>query len=468
MNNIAKNKYLKIVEFLKRGLALRFADLLVTITGIVLIAMFFNLKYFSGFEPNILVWVLTYSIYFLIFGEIFEMFHISKSYDWYFTFRSVFLTTLFTTISYISTPIITPVLPQSRIEILIFFQAIIWPLLIWRVVYIKLFFHPIFLKKVLIIGEAEDVEKLMEITEKFSSEYTVIGYVSSAKIDTIDAKVKWYANNQPLLGNIVKNEKVTTLVICGKAIKDSFDVYSAEILKIFEQGINVISHNEFLEQLTKRISKSRLNKSFYDYFTYSKYNSDTFYLSLVRLFDILSAIIGLLSLGLILPFIFIINLFYNKGYLFYTQTRVGKNGVNFNIYKLRTMIVGAEKGLPLWATKDDLRITPFGKFLRKTRIDELPQCYNILKGTMSVIGPRPERPEFVSLLEEKIPFYTIRHLIKPGLTGWAQVTYPYANTVEDQEMKLRYDLYYIKERNFLMDIKIILKTINTVLFYKGY
>ena len=164
----------------------------------------------------------------------------------------------------------------------------------------------------------------------------------------------------------------------------------------------------------------------------------------------------------------LINLFFNKGPLFYSQKRVGKNGMVFKIYKLRTMIVGAEKGLPLWATKDDLRITPFGKILRKTRIDELPQFYNVLVGDMNVIGPRPERPEFVSMLEEKIPFYSLRHIIKPGLTGWAQVEYPYANTVEDQEMKLRYDLYYLKERNLLLDFKIVLKTINTVLFYKGY
>lgn len=468
MNNYSKKKSLNRFQFIKRGVALRIVDLLVTITSIILTALFFDLKYFSGFELNLLVWLLTYSVYFLMYGEIFELYHISKSYDVYFTIRSVFLTTIFTAVTYIFTPIIAPVLPQSRVEILLFFQSIIWPLLLWRMIYIKMFFHPIFLKKVLIIGEEKDVEKLIDITSSYSSEYTIVGYISSAKIDSIDDNIQWYSLNNPLLEAIVKKEKVGTLIICGKAIKDSFQAYSNDILKIFKHGVIVISNNEFQEQLTKRISKSRLNATFYDYFSYSKYNSDKVYLSFIRVFDILVALIGLFFLISIIPFIFLINLFLNKGTLFYHQERVGKHGIIFKIYKLRTMIVGAEQGLPLWATKDDLRITPFGKFLRKSRIDELPQFYNVLKGEMWVIGPRPERPEFVQLLEEKLPFYAIRHLIKPGLTGWAQVEYPYANTVEDQEMKLCYDLYYIRERNFLMDIKIILKTVNTVLFYKGY
>lgn len=468
MRKIVKKRKIKVLKYLNRGVFLRLADLIVTITGVTLTALFFNFKYFSAFEPNLLVWLFTYVVYFLMYGEIFELYHISKTHDLYFSIRSVFLTTIFTTITYIFTPIITPILPDSRIEILLFFQSIIWPLLLWRVIYTSLFFNPVFLKKVLIVGEEKDVESLIDITSNYSSEYTIVGYVSPSKIDSIDNHLKWYDIHNPTLEEIIKKEKVSTLIICGKAIKDLFQDYSQPILKIFEQGIVVISNNEFVEQLTKRIAKSRLNDSFYDYFTYSKYNINTVYLSFIRFFDVLVSIIGLLFLAIIIPLVFVINLFLNKGPLFYDQERVGKHGVIFKIFKLRTMVVGAEKGLPLWATKHDLRITPFGKFLRKSRIDELPQFYNVLKGDMRVIGPRPERPEFVEMLEEKLPFYSIRHVIRPGLTGWAQVEYPYANTVEDQEMKLRYDLYYLKERNVLLDIKIILKTVNTVLFYKGY
>jgi hypothetical protein len=146
---------------------------------------------------------------------------------------------------------------------------------------------------------------------------------------------------------------------------------------------------------------------------------------------------------------------------------IGKNGQNFNIFKLRSMVVNAETSGAVYAQKNDTRITKFGKFLRKTRLDEVPQFYNILKGDMSIIGPRPERPEFVKDLEEKVPFYAIRHVVKPGLTGWAQVKFPYAGTLEEQEKKLRYDLFYIKGQSMFLDFKIIIKTITTVLFFRG-
>jgi lipopolysaccharide/colanic/teichoic acid biosynthesis glycosyltransferase len=191
------------------------------------------------------------------------------------------------------------------------------------------------------------------------------------------------------------------------------------------------------------------------------------YLFGVRFVDVLLSILGILLFLFVIPFILIGNLFANRGSLFYSQSRVGKNGKLFRIHKLRSMVKNAEANGAVWATKNDTRITKFGKFLRKTRLDELPQFFNILKGDMSLIGPRPERPEFVKDLEEQIPFYAIRHVVRPGLTGWAQVNYPYANTIEEQETKLRYDLFYIKERSSFLDFKILIKTITTVLYFRG-
>lgn len=468
MNTSARYDSFKSKRIKKRGIILRFLDLVVSIASIVAIALFFNLTYFSAFESNLIVWIITYVVYFLLFAEIFEMYQFNKTHDFYFLIRSVLFTSLLITLAYIVTPLITPVLPTSRFEVLVFFQSVFWPLLLWRLLYNQLFFHPVFLKKIVIIGNSDEVEKLIELTNQYSSEYSIVGYLTLSKIPSINPAIKWFNLNQTSLEAVVRAEKVQTVVICGKAIKQSFQVYSQEILKIFQQGVVVISNNEFIEQLTKRIAKSRLNDSFYDYFSYSKYHTDSVYVNFIRFFDIVTSLIGLLFLALIIPIVVFINVFFNKGSLFYSQERVGRNGVVYHIYKLRTMIEGAEKGLPLWATKGDLRITPFGNVLRKTRVDELPQFYNVLKGDMRVIGPRPERPEFVSLLEKELPYYGIRHIIKPGLTGWAQVKYPYANTVEDQEMKLRYDLYYLRERSLLLDLKIILKTINTILFYKGY
>ena len=154
--------------------------------------------------------------------------------------------------------------------------------------------------------------------------------------------------------------------------------------------------------------------------------------------------------------------------IFYRQKRVGLNGVSFNLLKFATMLENSPN-LPGGdiTSGNDPRVLPLGKFLRKTRLDEVPQFYNILRGDMSIIGPRPERPEFVKDLEEKVPFYAIRHVVKPGLTGWAQVKFPYAGTLEEQEKKLRYDLFYIKEQSMFLDFKIIIKTITTVLFFRG-
>jgi len=162
------------------------------------------------------------------------------------------------------------------------------------------------------------------------------------------------------------------------------------------------------------------------------------------------------------------NLFFNKGPLFYSQIRVGLNSKPFTIYKFRTMVPNAEKNTgAVWAQKNDARITVMGKWLRKSRIDELPQFWNILAGEMNLIGPRPERPEFVEKLLITIPFYNTRHLVKSGISGWAQVNYKYGNEDIDALRKLQYDLYYIKYRSFLIDIIIAMRTLGVVAKFKG-
>ena len=188
---------------------------------------------------------------------------------------------------------------------------------------------------------------------------------------------------------------------------------------------------------------------------------------LKRIFDILLSIcFGILAL----PFMLIIGLcvrFTSTGPAFYRQLRVGLNGKDYYLYKFRTMYIDAEKEGPRWTSVDDPRITRIGNFLRRTRLDELPQIYNVLLGQMSFIGPRPERPEFVSNLEKEIPYYDLRHLVKPGITGWAQVMFDYGASTEDAREKLQYDLFYIKNQSVLLDSIILLKTLKTVMNAKG-
>lgn len=236
---------------------------------------------------------------------------------------------------------------------------------------------------------------------------------------------------------------------------------------LFQKGFNIASYESFYEEINLRVPKEYLELNFYKHINFSKNNTNRFYLFGLRVTDVFIALIGLIAFLVVFPIILIGNIFANGGPLFYSQDRVGQNGKIFKIYKLRSMVTNAENNGAVWAQKNDTRITTFGKFLRHTRLDEVPQFYNILKGDMGIIGPRPERPEFVNDLENKIPFYSIRNIVRPGLTGWAQVNYPYANTIKEQEIKLRYDLYYIKERSAFLDFKILIKTITTILFYRG-
>jgi lipopolysaccharide/colanic/teichoic acid biosynthesis glycosyltransferase len=152
----------------------------------------------------------------------------------------------------------------------------------------------------------------------------------------------------------------------------------------------------------------------------------------------------------------------SRGSVIYKQQRIGKNGRVFILYKFRTMIPEAESDGPKWAEEQDERVTIIGRFLRRTHLDELPQLINVIKGDLSFVGPRPERPEFVEHLKKKIPYYEIRHLIKPGITGWAQINYKYASSIDDTYEKLQFDIYYIKKRSIVLDILILLKTIKTV------
>ena len=181
-----------------------------------------------------------------------------------------------------------------------------------------------------------------------------------------------------------------------------------------------------------------------------------------RLLDLLLAGLGLFVLALLLPLLWLANRCWAPGPLFYRQMRVGLGGVHFTMIKLRSMIVDAERNGVVWTADNDPRITPIGRFLRRTHLDELPQCWNILRGEMSLIGPRPERPVFVELLSRQLDAYTLRHTIKPGLTGWAQVNYGYEASVMDAQIKLQYDLAYIAQQSWQLDLLILLRTFSVL------
>jgi sugar transferase (PEP-CTERM system associated) len=239
-----------------------------------------------------------------------------------------------------------------------------------------------------------------------------------------------------------------------------------ELLKCKMAGIDVEDGVSFFERMTGKVDLDELKPSWLIFSDGFKINKIT--KTVKRTADIIFSSLGIL---LSIPFFIIVPLLLkldSSGPVFFRQERIGENESVFTLMKFRSMQVDAETGSgPVWAQKNDPRVTRLGKFIRKTRIDEIPQLFNVLRGEMSFVGPRPERPNFVKKLNEEIPYYILRHSIKPGLTGWAQIRYPYGSSVKDAIEKLKYDLYYIKNISFLLDIAIIFSTVRVVISRRG-
>ena len=232
------------------------------------------------------------------------------------------------------------------------------------------------------------------------------------------------------------------------------------LLDCLGAGVKVSEYSDFIEEKYQRILVESIDAN---WLFAARLDLAHPYFGAKRMLDIAVAVVGMiLSAPLVLLSALAIRL-EGPGPVFYSQVRVGRFNKPFRIYKLRTMRTDSEVNGAQWAKQNDSRITTVGKILRKTRLDELPQFWNVFRGDMSLIGPRPERPEFVGQLDEQIPFYLQRHLVKPGLTGWAQINYPYGASVEDTYNKLTYDFYYIKNSSLGLDLQIFLRTIGTIM-----
>ena len=449
----------------ERKIYLRLMDIAFVIFCFYLVTVFTDYTYLNFSSPKSFTWIVLLIFYIYFFGQIFEMYQLKVASDIYLTLRSVLITTIFTSIFYIFTPVLSPQLPENRIQVAYFILVLFSAIFLNRWLYIKLIFAPRFSKNILIIGNSDTVEKLLNLTKIDLKLNHFVGYISNKQIS--QAEIPYINVNSINLEDYINEYYVNEIIVASSKINLEYNKINTQLIELFERGMIVRSVDDFIEEETNRISEDHLSEDFYNNFTISKSHQNNLYLAFMRFLDFLFALVGIIVLILLIPLIFIGNLVGNKGKLFYKQQRVGKRGKDFTIVKFRTMISNSEKNGAVWAEKNDKRITPFGRILRKTRIDEVPQFINVLKGEMSLIGPRPERREFVDKLSKELPFYALRHVIKPGLTGWAQVMHPYANTVEDQHKKLLYDLYYIRERNIIMDFKIIIKTISTVLFFRG-
>lgn len=354
-------------------------------------------------------------------------------------------------------------LPRRGVITFIVFAFVL--MVSWRFLYISVFTAPEFLRRVIIVGAGRAGSTLVRVVKEiWPPPFFLVGL-----IDDDPEKIGSTIEGFPVLGNCqdlmntIEKHRVSDLIfaISGEMSPEMFQA----LLQAEEEGIEVTTMPSIYEELMGRVPIFLLQSDWILRSFVDQAHANGFYELIKRLIDVVGGFVGLLILAFAFPGIAIAILLESGKPVIYTQTRLGKNGREYKIIKFRTMREAFdENGKPL---PDEQRITRVGRILRKSRLDELPQFINVLRGEMSLVGPRAERSELVNELQGKVPFYRARLLVKPGISGWAQVNFGYATTVEDTAIKLEHDLYYIKHRNLLLDIIILLRTFGTVVGFRG-
>ena len=336
----------------------------------------------------------------------------------------------------------------------------------WRLAYIWLFTETSFRRRVLIAGTGKAGLRILDVIRCSGFRHAeIVGFVSNESAGS-------HADGVPVVGRLEDVRRVAAEVAASEVVLATDEQPSAVLLQGLlqcqESGIDVIRMPLLYEQLLERVPVEHIDPDWLvTSFTDVVRTKDASRAG-KRLVDLGGAVVGTFALLFVAPFVATAVWLDDGSPVFFRQTRVGRAGRHFTLLKFRTMQVEAERaGRAVWASRDDPRVTRVGRWLRKMRLDELPQFLNVLRGDMSLVGPRPERPEFVSLLDREVPFYRMRLLVRPGLTGWAQVNMPYADSVTGALVKLEYDLYYIKHRSMAFDAMILFKTLGTLLGMAG-
>jgi len=338
----------------------------------------------------------------------------------------------------------------------------------WRLLYIFIIKKGIFNQNIILLGSsplAFDILNEIEIEPDCGYSVSVIIPDSEEEVLNINISEKITIRKEKKdLCYVAKETGINKVVVALREQRGSFP--TQELIRCRTAGIEVLEGSSFYEMLTGKVLVTQIKPS---WLIYSEgFRKSKFRTMVKRLEDILISSIMLVLLSPILLIISILIKLESKGRILFFQDRVGQKKKEFNMHKFRSMVEDAEKlSGPVWAETDDARITKIGRIIRKFRLDELPQLWDVLTGKMSMVGPRPERKHFTDDLEKKIPFYSERFIVKPGITGWAQISYGYGATLDDAIEKLNYDLFYIKNLSIIMDMVIILRTIKTVLFDKG-
>jgi sugar transferase (PEP-CTERM system associated) len=402
--------------------------------------------------------VLSYLVVVLLASYFFDLFNYQQFASRKYIVQRVLLATL---VSFLILSAIFYILPGLRfwrgvlVLVLVFYAAsqIGFRLLIRKFARVSMF-----ATKVLIIGAGELAKSIAEIVPVDHNIHSYVRFVTcTTKKPVVDPEL--IVGDIKQINELVNDYRPQKLIIALNERRGNLPLNDLMQSKL--RGVEILDATTYFEQMKGCLLVENMQPSVFIYT--HRFRMTTFMRSYKRIYDLVFSVVGLIISAPLFPILAILIKRDSHGPVFYKQLRVGENEVEYFVYKFRTMADDAEKETgAVWAQKSDPRITRIGQFLRKTRIDEIPQLINVLRGDMSFIGPRPERLAFVERLKETIPFYSTRHFVKPGVTGWAQVCYPYGASDEDALEKLRYDLYYIKNYSIFLDFRIILDTIRVV------
>lgn len=422
------------------------------------LALFIIIRYPSSFIYN---WDLHYKLFSILFLILAFSFYVVNLYelDYWKNKTELFSKTLkVVSLNFVLAITLfyffhTPIAPKTNLFLFTFlFTFLFLPARLFMAKVLKLTLPS---KKTLFLGNEKYYQKVSAfLRDNPHTGYKLVAFAPTEKVKVKNDRIKIISDHGQLFDFLLKNKvKVIISSLNPHLTKESV----SSLYNSIPLNIEFLSLNKFYEDINTKISLDTLDE-FWFLENLAK-GEKKFQEIIKRSFDFfVSLILGVIFLPFV-PFIIIAIKTTSPGPIIFKQTRVGLSGKNFKIIKFRTMVKDAERNGPQWATPNDPRITNVGRFLRRTHLDEIPQLYNVLVGNMSLVGPRPERPEFEEKLSKEIPFYSIRHLVKPGITGMTQIRSFYESTTDDAKEKLEYELYYIKNRNFFMDLKIILKTI---------
>ena len=396
-----------------------------------------------------------------------DLYHVPSSYIRSRTLRRVIQTSVMALVIYAAVYKLFPFLPLYYYMGLTL--AIIPSVAAWRFFYTTVFRRNAFRQRVVIVGSGAraraTVKNIQEQRVSSYQTYQVVGYVNDTEPKVYQPDLRYLGSSRNLL-SVISRHRIHEVVVStdGKMRNELFEY----LVECQSKGVRVSWLPDFFERIFQRVPVEHIDRNWAMGMMQNRAIFNRLELGLKRLMDLVLLLVAMpLFLLLLIPIAIAIKLD-SKGPIFYRQVRLGRAGEPFSIYKFRTMGVDAEKdGKARWAETNDPRITRVGTLLRKARLDEIPQLINVLRGEMSIVGPRPERPEMVADLEKEIPFYRMRLLVKPGITGWAQINYDYGRTVDDALYKLQYDFYYVRYWSIWLDIYTLFRTVGVVFMLKG-